>query len=181
MNSAPNPDDRALVARVRQHYQPSPMTAADRTRFDARLRARVEAQRRRRLWGFGGLALAAAAAAALFFANRPVGAPPAPDAPEMAARPAVDGEAIALGWLVERPDADWLGGTTVLPADPLAVPGLSDDAVAASDDEAVAETEADVETDADGGPEWMPDEYVLLASLIEIDPYDAYGSEGDWP
>lgn len=179
-------DDRALVAHIREHYRPPPMTAAERSRFDARLRARVEARRRMR-WGLGGLALAGAAAAALLFAAGPR-PPTPPPAPEMAAQPATpDREAIALDWLVEAPADDWLGGSTVLPADPLAVPALDDGVPAtaaagdAGDDTLADDTDTDADADAEetlDGPAWMPDEYVLLAGLIEIEPY---GAEGDWP
>ncbi len=177
----PNDDDRALVAHIREHYAPPPMTAVERSRFDARLRARIEARRRMR-WGLGGLALAGAAAAALLFAAGPRPPTPTP-APEMAALPATpDSEALALDWLVEAPADDWLGGSTVLPADPLAVPALDDGVLAADEtndetnDEA-ADAVAEAEEALDG-PAWMPDEYVLLAGLIEIEPY---GAEGDWP
>lgn len=181
------PEDIGLVARIREGYQPPPMTDLERRRFDARLRARIASQQRRRAWGFGGLALTAAAAAALFFAARQT-EPPAPNPgpqPAMAAAPTESpqadgesgGEAIALDWLVDEDRADWLGGSTVLPADPLELAALDGVASPVAADPSDADA-ADGDTD-DGSPEWMPAEYDLLASLIEIEPYDPYAE--DWP
>lgn len=170
-------DDRRLVARIREGYAPPPLTEMDRTRFDARLRGRVEARRRRWLWGLGGLALAGAVAATAVFALRPAVAPEA--TPAMVAAPTAPGD-VTLTWLVDEARADWLGGSTVLPADPLAVPTLDTVAAAAETDTADG-TDADAtDTDAkDTAPAWMPDEYTVLAGLIEIEPYDPYAE--DWP
>jgi len=181
-------DDRRLIDQIRRGYAPPPMTDVDRARFDARMRARIERQRRRR-WGAVGLTLAgAAAAAALFALGQPAPSPtPNPGAlPEMAALPAapttdaaVDTPAVALDWLIEDSAADWLGGSTVLPSDPLLLTALGDD-TGAADDDGTDDALAD-ETD-DDAPAWMPDEYTVLAGLIDLDPYDAYDTyEEDWP
>lgn len=174
------PDEKTFVDRLRRAYAPPPMEPVEQRRFDARLRARIEdAARRRRRWLVGGAALAAAAAAAALFAlASPDAGAPGPPAPAIAAptEPAA-GEAIALDWLVEEPaaDAEWLGRSTVIPADPLAVAGL--EAATAEAAETDTETEAGAADEA-AAPEWMPAEYEMLAMLIDVDPYMP---EEDWP
>lgn len=180
-------EDRRLVDHIRRDYAAPPMSAVDHTRFDARLRARIERQRRRR-WGLAGLALAGAAAAVALFALRqptelPAGEPGV--LPAMASSPTAadagsavaETQSITLDWLVADSAADWLGGTTVLPADPLALPTLDDGQVAAAADDA-EDAADDTDDDADG-PAYLPDEYTVLAGLIEIEPYDPYAE--DWP
>lgn len=161
-----SPDDEAFVERLRAAYTPPPMTSFDTTRFDARLRARIDASARRRRFALGGLALAAAAVVA-FVVAPPAVTPPAP----------------AVDWLgaLTAETSDWLGEGT-LPSDPLAVPTLSLPAVASAavDDGAdVADDPSDDDLD-DGAtsPEWMPAEYETLAMLIDVEPY---APEEDWP
>ncbi len=175
--------DRRLIDQIRRGYAPPPLTEVERTRFDARLRACIERQQRRR-WGLWGLAVTGAAAAVALFALRapePLGAPGEPVAlPAMAAAPALDDASPELDWLVDDSAADWLGGSTVLPADPLAVPTLAQRAALAAETGA-ADNENDAEADAetDSAPAYLPDEYTVLAGLIDIEPYDPYAE--DWP
>ena len=186
-----DPADARLIDQIRRGYVPPALTEVERTRFDAQLRARIARQQRRR-WGLAGLALAGAAAAVTLFALQPpsMSGPGDPSAlPPMAETHAVDPlvapvddaePAVALEWLLDDSPADWLGGSTVLPSDPLALSTLG--ATAAADTVADAEAEdetADTADEDDGGPAWMPEEYTVLAGLIEIDPYDPYAE--DWP
>lgn len=166
-----SPEDEAFVDRLRSAYEPPPMTAFDETRFDARLRARIEATGRRRRMGLGALAVAAAAAVLAL-----VTIDVAPT------------EAPAVDWLaaLEGPEATWAGEVIVVPADPLAVPSLSDElAWAAAGDGATdaadvaADDSAELDDAADEGPAWMPAEYEMLAQLIEVDPYTF--EEEEWP
>lgn len=165
-----SPDDEAFVDRLRSAYEPPPMTAFDEARFDARLRARIEAKGRRRRVGLGALATAAAAAVlALVTLDVSPG-----------------GQAPAVDWLaaLEGPEADWAGEAVVVPADPLVVPALGDEVAWAvegdegADDAATAVT-LDPDDADDEGPAWMPAEYEVLAQLIEVDPYTF--EEEEWP
>jgi len=79
-------DDARFVERLASHYAPPPLEGARRTAFDARLRARLDAERHRHRGGAGGwpgVALAGAAAAALAWlvlAGPVAGPDPAPTA-----------------------------------------------------------------------------------------------------
>ena len=61
-------DDASFVRRVAEVYARQPMTAASRTRFDARLAERIERRRGRRTRGLAAAAAAAATAAAIALA-----------------------------------------------------------------------------------------------------------------
>ena len=75
-----NRDDERLVERIRAEWAPPPMTAFERTRFDAVLQERIDhAHRRVGRWPALGVGLAAAAVAALLIVR--VGVGPAPPTP----------------------------------------------------------------------------------------------------
>lgn len=70
-------DDERLVERLRAEWAPAPLTAFERTRFDAKLQERLgHAHRRVGRWPALGAGLAAAAVAALLLVR--IGAGPAP-------------------------------------------------------------------------------------------------------
>lgn len=92
-----NRDDEQLVERIRAEWAPPPMTAFERTRFDAKLQERLDhAQRRVGRWPALGAGLAAAAVAALLIVR--VGVGPAPPAPVTLAKA---GDVVPAGWAAE--------------------------------------------------------------------------------
>lgn len=155
-----DPEERAFVERLRDVYQPPPLTSFDATRFDAGLRARIARSTRRRQWAIGGAVLAAAAAILLLVPDLFGGARP----------PEVDW----LTAMAEPAEADWIADPA-LPSDPLAVPSLDLTLAEATVD---ATGEAATEAEDPDAPEWMPAEYAMLATLIDVDPY---APEEDWP
>lgn len=114
-------DDERFVERIRTAWTPAPMTAFERTRFDARLQERLErAHRRVGRWPALGAGLAAAAVAALLIVR--VGVGPAPS-PLAAADP------MPAGWAEEVlyatvADELALDSTSELPAEYAAIGGL---------------------------------------------------------
>ena len=91
-----NRDDERLVERIRAEWAPPPMTAFERTRFDAMLQERIEhAHRRVGRWPALGIGLAAAAVAALLIVR--VGVGPAPPTPG----PLAAGSVVPAGWAAD--------------------------------------------------------------------------------
>ncbi len=93
-------DDERLVERIRAEWAPPPMTAFERTRFDAVLQERIEhAHRRVGRWPALGVGLAAAAVAALLIVR--VGVGPAPPTPGPLAAGGAVAATVPTGWAAE--------------------------------------------------------------------------------
>ena len=91
-----NRDEERLVERIRAEWAPPPMTAFERTRFDAKLQERLDsAQRRVGRWPALGAGLAAAVVAALLIVR--VGVGPAPPPPIVLAA----GNVVPAGWAAD--------------------------------------------------------------------------------
>ncbi len=105
-----NRDDERLVERIRTEWAPPPMTAFERTRFDAVLQERLgHAHRRVGRWPALGVGLAAAAFAALLIVRVGVGPAP-PTSGSLAAggaAPAVPAAVPAVPAAVPAVPADW--------------------------------------------------------------------------
>lgn len=177
-----SPEDERFVEQLRQGYAPPEMTAADRTRFDARLQARIAARDHRQRWMIGGglLTAVAAAAMAVFWVGAPVDPPPSTASPPPvavtppgpptpgpapgpeSAAPSED-EAAEIDALALALDTSSWGALT---ADPFAETEAVDDGAT---DDADAATADDDSTEDDS---FLPADYEALAMLIDVDPYD---------
>ena len=119
------PDEEAFVRSVADRYAAPPMTASQRTRFDARLEERIrDAAARRRVWL--PVAAVAAAAVSLLVWRAGIEAPESGEvAPVAESEPALDESEIgAEDWLLAMETGSLPATDEALPADYLAISDL---------------------------------------------------------
>ncbi len=120
-----SPDDEAFVRSVADLYAARPMTAARRTRFDARLEERIrDGVVRRRPW-FAGIAVAAVALSLLVW-RAGIDAPDGGEVERVAgSEPALDeSETVAEEWILAMATASLPETDEALPPDYLAISDL---------------------------------------------------------
>jgi hypothetical protein len=117
-------DDDALLRSVAAHYAPPPMTASQRTRFDARLEERVQrGVANMRPW-LAGVAIAAAVAGLLLWQTSSV-APTGDTMVRVAvAEPTLDGAATPEEWILSMAGDEIADANAGLPADYVAISSL---------------------------------------------------------
>jgi len=136
----PRPDDAQWVEKIREQWQPQPLDAAERERFDAELHARIEQRAGIQWWrlGWGALAMAGTVAVALLV--WPAGETP------------------------PQQQVDWL--TPLVEAQASLFDSSAFDIVIVTSDESAELSETEQQLQAAGFDPYAPVEYQAIAALL---------------
>jgi len=141
-------EERDFVARLREGYQPEPLSGARATAFHARLEERFESSRPVRGWFPAGVLAASAAALALALLA-------SPDHDPVTTLPGVVPSELADAPVVASAEQ----------AVPVAAPNATQGAAL------MEYALLDDDTDEDSG--WLPEDYAVLGGLMDDDTEDA--------